>query len=99
MNVKVGDTAIVIKDTCPDNLGIICEVKEHLGTVQRGDRIWFNTWHVVSNGRPLVLDGKRALECGAPDEVLRPISGLPDAESIDEQVTKPVVQSVTEEVA
>jgi hypothetical protein len=85
VNVKQGDTAIVIDSSDPENLGIICEVKRFLGTVYPRGGVCINAWHVVSNGRPFVVDGKRMLECGTTDASLRPISGLPDADSTDER--------------
>lgn len=98
MNVKKGDTAIVIESTFPENLGIICEVKEYLGTVRQGDRICFNAWHIVSNGRPFVLNGKSLLECGTADYALRPVSGLTDPESTDNQVPEIVDKPISAEV-
>lgn len=87
MNVKQGDMAIVIKSRMyPETLGLIVEVTKFLGEDD-------NLWGCVTQ-RPVRIKDKFTGEWGKthrlaiPDAHLRPISGLPDEDDIDE--SKPV---------
>ncbi len=88
MNVKKGDLAIVIKSAC-GNEGQIIEVMKFLGTnpiFQK--RQWFKggyglTWLIKFQNPVRNTRGVLYIECPCPDAWLRPVSGLPEVDTID----------------
>ena len=88
MNVKAGDLAILVKANSMKSVGKICQVERFLGRVAWPDATWDNVWSITFS-RPIETqmlgsDGKMhthysKLAC-APDEWLKPISGLSDDE-------------------
>lgn len=88
MNVKQGDMAIIVKAKIPENIGKIVKVLEFAGESHGRSNVW-----IIAFQRPSkfwqVETGKVgvSLQATAPDEWLRPISGLPDADDIDESIS------------
>jgi hypothetical protein len=91
MNVKPGDLAIQIKSVA-GNEGNIVEVIKFLGDGHQyiNGQPWDyygseNLWH-IRNTRPVKSNlGKMVIDGAIPDAWLRPISGLPDAEEIQDE--------------
>jgi hypothetical protein len=84
MNCKPGDLAVLIRSAIPENVGIIVEVVEWMGHVWSNDSI--TNWRVRPVGGPRQTTiGSLQQEGAAPDEWLRPVSGLPDTEDTDER--------------
>ncbi len=87
-NVKKGDLAIVISDSCPENIGIICIVLAYVGKYEYGEGLFVeDAFHVKSECRDFEFDdGFRSdCECIITKSSLRPISGIPDNYTIDEK--------------
>ena len=94
MNVKKGDLAIIIASkSLPEVIGRIVEVEEFLGD---GENRW--GCHCQT---PVMIDhphlpGRVAtnkLSCRDAD--LRPVSGLPDEDDVDTEITKPTEELET----
>lgn len=91
MNCKAGDLAIIIADNCPENLGAIVEVCYLDLDSTRPPGMIGPSWYIRSSGRLLKADhimrnGQTAYrawvrEAYIEDSSLRPITGIPDAES------------------
>lgn len=94
MNVKRGDLVIVVKCAeVPENIGIICRVNRFVGYDEDYQGVIYQAWEASTEGRSFkFLDGDECDECLIEDSSLRPVSGIPDTESTDEHLTKPVTQ-------
>lgn len=95
MNVKQGDLAIQIKSSA-GNEGKVVRVLSFVGAKPFYEGF---TWYKSIDDVCWLVDYGAKTPCSrsepnqiapVPDSWLRPISGLPDPESTDEQVTKPV---------
>lgn len=103
-NCKPGDLAILIRDECPENLGAIVEVLAPW--VDDGRGLTGVQWRCRTVGRPLkgmrwadtvigpIRVGFQFTKPGdtvaAPDDCLRPITGLPDADDVSRELDKPL---------
>lgn len=90
MSVKRGDLAITTHSKIEGNTGILVEALKFIGRRDKHDHR-ADWWLVRVLGSPKrTAAGNLTTEGHFPDQYLRPVSGLPDTESTDEQVTKPV---------
>jgi hypothetical protein len=95
MKLEPGMLAIVINASDPANIGIICRVLRYTGNSQCGRYLALDTWLVESVSRPFVFTAihyQPSVLCNCSSWALRPISGLPDDETIDTH--EPVQESV-----
>jgi hypothetical protein len=85
MNCKPGDLALVIRAELPENIGIVVEVVERCELF--GEGYWLcraRTPRATLNGFGHVVVADSG---SVPDSWLRPISGVPVAEEIIDEVT------------
>lgn len=85
MNCKPGDLAIVIRAPgAPENIGRVVKVIDALGEV-RG----YFCWNVASDSPVAVFNnGVKSMKAqgGIPDAWLRPVSGLPITDDVEDEV-------------
>lgn len=97
MNVKQGDLAILIKASVAENIGLIVQVGGFTGNHPVYGPLWgVKVDKYVQTGKfygkePVSFFG--GVEAGAvvqaPDDWLRPVSGIPETSQIDEQIKEP----------
>lgn len=92
MNVKPGDLAIVIKAHIPENVGKIVRVQKFM----RNDELFGPLWQVecesIRNtvGRKTLKPMKRGgRPLYAPDDWMRPVSGLPLNDEVTDDIKEP----------
>jgi hypothetical protein len=85
MNVKQGDLAITVNTKLPENIGKVVSVVKFLGDIFGVKDVWlvdFNKPTNVDAGSGIILSNIAHVR----DAWLRPISGIPDADHIDESI-------------
>ncbi len=83
MNCKPGDLAIVTFALEDSNIGKIVTVQKFHGLYAGFPNTWEVDGNVISSGT------KRRTRCLAPDEWLRPVSGLPMEEETEQKLKEP----------
>ena len=88
MNVKQGDLAFIVGSCIAENNMAIVEVIEFVGVRVVLGQLIPNIWRVETKGRPLLGIFGELIQVGCIcDQLLRPISGLPDMVDTLEEVT------------
>ncbi|HIE4431949.1 TPA: hypothetical protein ACXM9H_002956 [Burkholderia multivorans] len=84
MNCKPGDLAVMVRSEIPENIGRIFEVLsfDHATSVFSGP-----TWNVRTVRPAKYGDGRMGTEGTAQDCCLRPISGVPVTDDVEDEVT------------
>ncbi|MBU9649374.1 hypothetical protein LGN12_18925 [Burkholderia multivorans] len=90
MNCKPGDLAIIVRAMCPENVGRIVEV------LPQSEMGCFGLeWNTRGRGPVIVLSRLTGLIVGSyvaddgwvPDAWLRPVTGLPITDDVEDEVT------------
>ena len=81
--IKAGDLAIIIKAIHPENVGRIVEVESYFGDTEDYKNLWQVSF-VGSPGRGIFGRSQRGL---TPQAWLRPITGIPETEDQEEEMT------------
>ncbi|MBR8147051.1 hypothetical protein [Burkholderia vietnamiensis] len=91
MNCKPGDLAIIVKAMCPENVGRIVVV---LPQSEMG--VFGLEWNTQGRGpvmkqsrlTGLIVGSEIANDGWVPDAWLRPVSGLPITDDVEDEVTE-----------
>ncbi|MDP9651903.1 hypothetical protein [Paraburkholderia caledonica] len=87
MNCKPGDLAIMVDSRVIENIGVVFEVlgNDAEATAHYGHQCWR-----VRSSRPTRnSDGTMSIEGRAADFDLRPVSGLPVADDVTDDIKEP----------
>jgi hypothetical protein len=86
MNCKPGDLAVTTFAKIPGNAGRLVKVVRF----QNNDPDLGPRWWIHSLGSAMTASGgDQRFEGAFPDKYLRPVSGLPETETTDEQIKEP----------
>lgn len=85
MNVAKGDLAHIVNADISEAIGRTCQIIEPLGELYFDNYGLAFSWGVRLSHPCRDIDGGCGTDFAVPDFALRRITGLPDADSIDEQ--------------